>query len=293
MVSAAPVALDAVMLTTAAMNAHNALGGRLASSILGSSRAMPGAVSDSTGGIMKQLEGARREDDDGSSVLSSVPSSDLSDLSSEDGDSPRKPVKRRRKNMLTPPTSVDEPNSKRANGRKLIREGPTEYDVEDRKEYFEAGLYSGATNNLGKNAGRAKMQRRITAKGAVRLSRPLEEVVENFKFGLPLFHGLTLLQQERDFRLPWDIRNDFDLSCLPETAEGLTFRSDAWDRVGRQKKPAPYKQISQSMSYPKYDFVLTSPDTLLLDTFNRSLDLETEGRSRSSGYLRLPCGRLR
>lgn len=238
---AALTAGEVVMLTTSVMNAHDALTASAGSSIAGFQPSMAACAVLDKVGVSSQN---RETEDDASSILSSVPSSDLSDLDSEE-DTLRRPLKRRRKNMLTPPTSVDEPTSKRVYGRKAIREGPSEYDVEDRKEFFEAGLYSGATNTMNNN-GRVKMQRRSAAKGTGRLLRPIEEIVKDFKLGLPLFHGLKLLEEKREFRLPWDIRNDFDLSCLPESAEGLKFRSDAWDRVGRQKKPAPYKQISQS-----------------------------------------------
>lgn len=241
---ASAASVDTVRLTTSIMSAHNALNGTMASSIASLPAKLLGPATTGEREAGDAVIQPEQDDDSISSVLSSVPSSDLSSLDSEDDVSAKRLVKRRRKNILTPPTSLDEPGSKRTHKRKLIREGPSEYDVEDRKEYLEAGLYSGATNSTGTGS-RVKMQRRSTS-GKGRLSRSLEEIAKDFRLGLPLYHGMSLLQQERDFRLPWDIRNDFDLSCLPETAEGVKYRSDAWDRIGRQKTPTPYKQISQS-----------------------------------------------
>jgi hypothetical protein len=181
--------------------------------------------------------------DDVSSGLSSVDSSDLSSVedSEDEAHANRAVGKRRRRNRSTPPSSVGEYTKRR----KAVKSGPTEYDVPDRKTYFEAGLYSGATNNAGGTRGRVKR----TAKIADKLSKPREEVIQSFKFNLPMFHGMTILGQNRDFRLPWDILNDFDLSRLPDTPEGLIFRSSALDRFGRQKKPPAYKHISQSRSW--------------------------------------------
>lgn len=239
---------DIVKLTAAAVVAHNAFNDGLATSIatLGNSSAAMDSLA-----LGHALQ--HRMEDEASSVLSSVPSSDLSSVASEDDSEVQPPLKRRRRNARTPPTSMDEPTAKRGTIKKTVKAGPTEEDVVDRKTYFEAGLYSGATNSHN-NARRVKSQRAFTS-GTQRLSRSIEDIVHDFKLDLPLFYGQTLLEQQRDFRLPWDIINDFDLSYLPETPEGLKYRSDALDRVGRQMKPTFYKHISQSKSLKRPEAV--------------------------------------
>lgn len=237
-VVAATEGSNIMQLTASAVAAHNVIHNGLAASAIAT---LGGSILARQSEAQEAIQKNMKEDDDASSVLSSVSSSDLSSLDSEEDDNVKRPTKRRCKNVGTPETSVDERTTKGAGRKMIIKEGQSAFDVVDRKEYFESGLYSGATNS---SSGKTRVKR--TAKSIGRLSRPLEEIVQNFTFGLPLHHGKTLLEQGRDFRLPWDILNDFDLAYLPETPEGLRYRSDALDRVGRQMKPTAYKHISQS-----------------------------------------------
>lgn len=119
----------------------------------------------------------------------------------------------------------------------------SEYDVKDRKEYLDAGLYAPIRGNS--QPGR---QARAKQAKSGRLVRTVAEIAANFRMDLPLHHGLAVMEQKRDFRLPYDVLNDFDLSKLPDTVEGTAFRSDALDRVGQHEDPTNYRPIKTSTS---------------------------------------------
>ena len=176
---------------------------------------------------------------DASSALSSL----LSSLSSEDEES-APIVKRRRKNTSNPPILIDEMHPrKRAPGKRGGKAIQLEADVPDRKEYLFQGLYA----PLRQGAGSGRDQRKNSIKPPkAKLFRSRDEISQNFKFDLPLHYGETLLEEQRIFRLPWDVLQDFDLARLPESVEGLAFRSDALDRIGRYKIPTFYRKIPNS-----------------------------------------------
>lgn len=248
---ASPLATSALDLTEQAILIHNAIHTTSATTAtviaenlapevtLFASKASASDIQD----LSQSSSGPAHHRDDASSALSSVPSSDLSSLSSDEDAKPAR--KRRRKVYSTPGTSIDEPSRKSSNMQLSFKPSMCDYDTVDRKDYLRAGLYSGATNSMS-GTGRVKSQQKVDAKGRIQLSRPIDEITRTFKFGIPLFHGESLLGQHRTFRLPWDILSDFDLSRLPETPEALRHRSDALDRVGTQMKPTSYKSISQS-----------------------------------------------
>ena len=170
-----------------------------------------------------------------------------------------KAAPKQRKNRAdgsTPPTSADgsSQQKRKKTGASGLRasQGPgkSEYEVKDRKAYLDAGLYNAAVNAA---SGQKQQPGRLARTASVNRSKParpskatLEAMARTFTWELPLHHGATLLEQHRDFRLPWDILNDFDLSRLPDTVEGVAYRSDALDRMSEWKHPAPYKQIKQS-----------------------------------------------
>lgn len=175
-----------------------------------------------------------RATSDASSALSSVASSSAS------------PPAKRWKGQSTPPTSIDEPRpSKRAAGRRGGRAIQSEYDVKDRKEYLDAGLYAPTRGNS--QPGRAARVKQAKANTG-RLLKTVAEIAANFRMELPQQDGLTVMQEQRDFRLPCDILNDFDLSRLPDTVEGTAYRSDALDRLGQDEWPTTYRTIKQSES---------------------------------------------
>jgi hypothetical protein len=180
---------------------------------------------------------------DASSDLSSILSS-LEDSDSSEDDAPA--AKRRRKNQSTPPTDIDEPQRKRAPGKRGGRSVQREEDVADRKVYLTQGLYSGVAGNNGIVREQRKQVVAKAHKPKPLTWRDKERISNELRLELPLHHGLALLAEKRDFRLPWDILQDFDLSRLPDTVEGLTFRSDALDRIGLDKTPTWYRSIAQS-----------------------------------------------
>ena len=164
--------------------------------------------------------------------------------------------RKKRADGSTPPTSADGSSQQKrkklgASGLRASQgPGKSEYEVKDRKAYLDAGLYNAAVNAA---SGQKQQPGRLARTASVNRSKParpskatLEAMARTFTWELPLHHGATLLEQSRDFRLPWDILNDFDLSRLPDTVEGVAYRSDALDRMSEWKHPAPYKQIKQS-----------------------------------------------
>lgn len=168
-------------------------------------------------------------------------SSELSSVASSTATPPAK----RRKGQSTPTTSIDEPrpNAKRAAGKRGGRAVQSEYDVKDRKDYLDAGLYAPARGNSQPGrAARAKLAKSTSG----RLIKTIAEIAGNFRMDLPQQAGLASMDQEREFSLPYDVLNDFDLSRLPDTVEGTVFRSDALDRLGVDEQPTNYRTIKNS-----------------------------------------------
>lgn len=185
-------------------------------------------------------------------------SSDLSSILSSEDEAPTR-KRQRVKGSNTPPTSVDDDEDDEIVQQRLARKAraaalriqremeeiaQAEQDVPDRKLYLLAGLYASSNNARGVQSRRKTNKHTAKRGNAVNT----DELAETFKFELPMHHGTTILNEERNFRLPWDIQNDFDLSTLPVTVDGLKFRSDALDRISRQKQPPPFKHIAQSTS---------------------------------------------
>jgi hypothetical protein len=188
--------------------------------------------------VAPTLVGRPRSASSASSALSSLASSD-----SEDSTAP--PPTKRRKNQSTPPTSIDEPrpNNKRAPGKRGAKAVQSEYDVKNRKAYLDAGLYASTRGST--QPGRQARAKQV--KNA-RLLKTVAEIAASFRMDLPLHHGLAVIEQRRDFRLPYDILNDFDLSKLPDTVEGTAYRSDALDRIGQYENPTTFRPIKTSES---------------------------------------------
>jgi len=209
---------------------------------------------------------------------SSEMSSELSDLDIDNTvavpvttSSMKKVVKRRRRASggSTPPTSVDDddaapplaskkvkmPASYRHGKQALVDRSKLpfpEEDVQDRKEYLQVGLYA-LVQPKSSQTSSSRVQKRQKTAASTSTSKPaklsaktVEHISSTFTWGLPLHYGATILEQQRTFRLPWDVLSDFDLSRLPDTPEGVAFRSDALDRIGKQKVPTFYKNISQN-----------------------------------------------
>lgn len=257
-------------LTAQAINVHDRM-----------SKRARGTVGDALSGRGAGV--GRRSRSDSSSACSIV-SSELSDLDEEmetTTSKRSKGAKRRRvSDGSTPPTSVgDDATSeggcalakKAASNKKVKMPGSynpkgkamdrskmpfPEEDVVDRKEYLQVGLYAAvqptqpSSSRLQKRQQQDKRKKAAascsTTKQGKLSAKTIETISNSFTWGLPLHYGATLLEQKRIFRLPWDILNDFDLSRLPATPEGIAFRSDALDRIGKQKVPTVYKNIAQS-----------------------------------------------
>lgn len=264
-VTAAAVPIAAAMASSAVQNAATILAVNAATATAAASLATMIPTKE------HQPQQRARSMSDASSELSSV----LSDTAgSEDDDDDNTGSggaagnKRRRKNRSTPPTSLDEPRAgagghtprkrtyvKRAN--RAAAAWQAEEEVKDRKEYLHQGLYAPSLNR-GVTAREQRKGVMIKQLQPKRLSaKEKAKISDNFKFKLPLHHGATLLEQRRDFRLPWDILQDFDLSRLPDSVEGVAYRSDALDRVGRSKNPTHYREIHQSRCPTLFPGVLT------------------------------------
>jgi hypothetical protein len=180
-------------------------------------------------------------DDDASSVLSSIPPADASsELSSPDEDdqedTPR-PRKRVKPLLPTPPsTSGSDEQQRQANKQK--------FKV---KEYLEAGLYSATYKLSPENRRRSSPNAKIsTAKGKTR------QAARPSPFPLPLFTGLETLETKREFQLPFDIRREFDTYFSVADGSGTVIvgagRREYEEKVGKGRKPPPYKKIVHSQS---------------------------------------------
>lgn len=178
-------------------------------------------------------------------------SSDLSSVDSSDDEDAVARKKRRRRGSTTPPGSQDgERAQKRVKARaapakrqRSTRSRQTEEDVPDRKLYLVAGLYSGGQTSVADRSAPRRSSVAISKRGS---GRSMNDIAASFVFGLPQSHGLRRIEEDREFALPWDINNDFNLSFLPDTVDGIKFRSDALDRLGADMQHPPYQYLKQS-----------------------------------------------
>lgn len=86
-----------------------------------------------------------------------------------------------------------------------------------KKHWLTSGLYAGSRTSADNS--------KILGKG--RKSDPGPGAAKNFKLMLPIFHGKTLMEQQRDFKLPWNLYATTGEICKPPN----------WSRIRRSKLP--------------------------------------------------------
>jgi hypothetical protein len=86
-----------------------------------------------------------------------------------------------------------------------------------KKRYLTSGLYAGSRTS----ADNTKIL------GKARKSDPGPGAGKKFKFTLPIFHGKQLMDQQRDFKLPWNLYATTGEKCKPPN----------WSRVKRSTLP--------------------------------------------------------
>lgn len=104
----------------------------------------------------------------------------------------------------------------------VARKSITEGDVPIKKHWLTSGLYAGSRTSADNS--------KILGKG--RKSDPGPGVGKKFKFTLPIFHGKMLMDQKRDFMLPWNLYATTGEKCKPPN----------WSRIRRSTLPHPLPQ---------------------------------------------------
>ena len=93
----------------------------------------------------------------------------------------------------------------------------SEDDVSIKKHWLTSGLYAGSRTSADNS--------KILGKG--RKSDPGPGAGKKFKFTLPIFHGKILMDQKRDFKLPWNLYATTGEKCKPPN----------WSRIRRSTLP--------------------------------------------------------
>ena len=93
-------------------------------------------------------------------------------------------------------------------------------EVPLKKHWLTSGLYAGARTS----ADQSKIL------GRARKSDPGPGAGKKFRFPLPMFHGKGLMEQRRDFKLPWNLYASTFEKCKPPD----------WSRIRRSKQPRPH-----------------------------------------------------
>jgi hypothetical protein len=86
-------------------------------------------------------------------------------------------------------------------------------DTVIKKHWLTSALYTGSRTSADNS--------KILGRG--RKSDPGPEPAKKFKFMLPIFHGKTLMEQQRDFKLPWNLYATTGEICKPPN----------WSRIRR------------------------------------------------------------
>jgi hypothetical protein len=87
-----------------------------------------------------------------------------------------------------------------------------------KKRWLTSGLYAGSRTSADNT--------KILAKG--RKSDPGPGAGKKFRFTLPIFHGKNLMDQQRDFKLPWNLYATTGETCKPPN----------WSRIKRSISPS-------------------------------------------------------
>jgi hypothetical protein len=95
------------------------------------------------------------------------------------------------------------------------RESNAGVDTPVKKHWVTSGLYAGARTSADNS--------KILGKG--RKSDPGPGAGKKFRFPLPIFHGKHLMEQQRDFKLPWNLCASTWEKCKPGD----------WSRIRRSK----------------------------------------------------------
>jgi hypothetical protein len=116
-----------------------------------------------------------------------------------------------------PPSSKDPP--RRGKGRSqddsdLPRTSSNDINTPVKKHWLTSGLYAGSRTSADNSKILSKGRKSDPGPGASRKS---------FKFALPMFHGKILMDQQRDFKLPWNLYATSGDKCKPPN----------WSRVRR------------------------------------------------------------
>ena len=99
----------------------------------------------------------------------------------------------------------------------VTRKSTSEGDVPIKKHWLTSGLYAGSRTSADNS--------KILGKG--RKSDPGPGAGKKFKFTLPIFHGKILMDQKRDFKLPWNLYATTGEKCKPPN----------WSRIRRSTLP--------------------------------------------------------
>lgn len=174
-------------------------------------------------------------------------------------------------------------------------ETPEPVVKDDGKSYLAAGLYYNEPiappSKLRKRPSvplppppaRGKVGRKSVGDLASTAEDPADEATRRPLLPIPLHFGHSLLIQRRDFRLPFDIRRDFDPNAIAEAASG-----EPEDEVERRElswKPERYGHLARSTLFRVWveqgDLELTG------STLRRCLSREEGGSAGGAGHLRV------
>jgi AWS domain len=119
-------------------------------------------------------------------------------------------------------------------------------DVQIKKHWLKSGLYAGSRTTADNS--------KIIGKG--RKSDPGAGAGKNFKFALPIFHGKVLIDQRRDFKLPWNLYATTGEICKPPN----------WSRIKRSMFPLILQDlfIDIHVDVDPYDKKAYRPECLCL-----------------------------
>jgi hypothetical protein len=96
----------------------------------------------------------------------------------------------------------------------LPRESSHDTDTPVKKHWLSSGLYAGSRTSADNSKILGKGRKSDLGPGASRTK---------FKFTLPIFHGKMLMDQQRDFKLPWNLYATSGQKCKPPN----------WSRIRR------------------------------------------------------------
>lgn len=112
------------------------------------------------------------------------------------------------------------------------------------KHWLTSGLYVGSRASAGNS--------KILSRG--RKSDPGSGTARKFKFTLPIYHGQLLMDQRRDFKLPWNLYATTGQKCKPPN----------WSRIRRStsRRPGPDLCLDVHVDVDPYDKKAHRPECL-------------------------------